>query len=43
LAELAKIMGIEKDNVISVGDNQNDLEMIKVSEQGLPLKTRIRN
>jgi len=36
-------MGIEKDNVISVGDNQNDLEMIKVSEQGLPLKTRIRN
>lgn len=43
LAELAKIMGIEKDNVISVGDNQNDLEMIKVSGTGFAVETRIRN
>lgn len=34
LCELTKMLGISMDHVISIGDNHNDIEMIKVSGTG---------
>ncbi|HOM03223.1 MAG TPA: Cof-type HAD-IIB family hydrolase [Acetivibrio sp.] len=38
LIELAKMMGIEKSKVISIGDNQNDIEMIETSGTGFAVE-----
>lgn len=38
LDEIVKMVGIEKDRVISIGDNQNDIEMIKTSAKGFAVE-----
>jgi len=38
LRELAKILGVSMSNVISMGDNQNDIEMVEMSGTGFAVE-----
>ena len=41
MRELAKMMGISMSKVISIGDNQNDIEMVEMSGTGFAVENTL--